>query len=364
MARIVIDARIIRSSTGRFIERMLEYLQQVDRKNDYQILLRPADLVYWKPTTQNFQVIEAPFEDFSLGEQIGLNRLLQRLKPDLVHFPMPQQPVLYRGKFVSTIHDLTMLQYSHRKWYELWFTFKRWVFLKVLRRAAHKSLICMTATNYVKNQIVSELGVDPKKIVVVYDAADPLATKPRVYRPLQGKQFIMYVGQATPYKNLARLVDAYALLRPSYPDLQLVFVGKETDWHKRLAGYVASQKVAGVVFTGFMPDEQLAWAYGQAQAYVFPSLSEGFGLPGLEAMQHGCPVLASSASCLPEVYADAALYFDPNSTEDMAEIINRCLSDDGLRKKLVAAGRERVKQFSWKRMAEQTLEVYSRALRR
>lgn len=360
MSHIVIDARIIRSSTGRYVERLLEYLQNIDSVNHYSILLRPEDRSYWQPKSPNFEIVEAPFADFSFGEQMGLYRLLKRLKPDLVHFVMPQYPVLYRGKFVSTIHDLTMFEYTHRQWYEILYTFKRAVFKRVFASAVKKSSHIIVPTNHTKDRLLEKFPVSAKKITVTYEAADKLAAgKPEPIKSLAGQDFIMYVGQAAPYKNLERLVLAYQITSPT--QLKLVIVGKETDWHKRLRDLVTSRNIKGVLFTGFITDEQLAWLYSRAKAYVFPSLNEGFGLPGLEAMLYGCPVIAAGNSCLPEVYGDAALYFDPFSIEDMAEVINRVVSDPELRQKMQIAGKKQAGKYSWSRMAEQTLSVYKKA---
>jgi glycosyltransferase involved in cell wall biosynthesis len=117
-----------------------------------------------------------------------------------------------------------------------------------------------------------------------------------------------------------------------------------------------------IVFPGFVSEGQLRWLYEHAAAYVFPSLSEGFGLPGLEAMAHGCPVVSSSATCLPEVYGDAAEYFDPISVEDIAKSIKKVVTSKVVQKTLRQKGKKQAAKYSWKRMAEQTLEVYKQAL--
>jgi glycosyltransferase involved in cell wall biosynthesis len=143
--------------------------------------------------------------------------------------------------------------------------------------------------------------------------------------------------------------------------LHLVLAGKREYYYEQLEKYAQASGVEGVKFTGFVTDEELKWLYENAEAYVSPSLSEGFGLPGLEAMVHGLPVVSSNASCLPEIHGDAALYFDPNNADDIASKINEVLSSEGLRKNLISKGYEQTKKFSWGKMARQTLEIYQKA---
>jgi glycosyltransferase involved in cell wall biosynthesis len=127
--------------------------------------------------------------------------------------------------------------------------------------------------------------------------------------------------------------------------------------------WVTENGYTNVIFTGFMSDGELAWLYANCQAYVFPSFMEGFGLPPLEAMLYGAPVASSDATCLPEVLGDAAVYFDPSGVNEMSEAIDSLLENKELREKIIQAGRDQVKKYSWKRMAEQTLEVYDNALK-
>lgn len=172
----------------------------------------------------------------------------------------------------------------------------------------------------------------------------------------------MYVGRPTPHKNLERLIEAYALLRGQHPNLKLVLVGKTDANYQRIAASVEAQGIPGVVFAGFVSEGQMRWLYEHCAAYVFPSLSEGFGLPALEAMVHGAPVVSSDATCLPEIYGDAAHYFDPLSVESMTDAINEVLTDKKLSTELIKRGGHQASQYSWQRMAEQTLAIYNQAL--
>jgi glycosyltransferase involved in cell wall biosynthesis len=364
---IAIDARIINSSTGRYVERLLHYLEQIDNVNYYTVLVRAGDEKYWTPTNDNFQVKAAEFDNYSWAEQLGFKRFLDALNPDLVHFCMPQQPILYTGKTVTTIHDLTLLNTynSDKNWFI--FHFKQLVGRFVFKRVARKSNLVLTGTEYVRQEVINYTGVSPEKVVLTYEAADIPDLTPEPYDAVKNKNYIMYVGSQSDYKNIRRLIQAHQSLLDAHPDLQLVLVGKTSGINGRPAGrnktWAEKSGFKNVVFTGFVPDEQLAWLYTHSAAYVFPSLMEGFGLPGLEAMLYGAPVVSSNATCLPEVYGDAAEYFDPLSVEDMAAAIERVITDEPTRKKLIEAGGMQIKKYSWRRMAEQTHHAYLTALK-
>lgn len=172
----------------------------------------------------------------------------------------------------------------------------------------------------------------------------------------------MYVGRPLPHKNLGRLIDAFALLKKKHPGLKLVLAGKKDVLFAQHEANTKRLGIKDVIFTGFVSDGELRWLYQHTQAYIFPSLSEGFGLPGLEAALCGAPVIASNVSCLPEVYGDGARYFDPLNIQDLADTIGEVLDDAALRSKLITAGKKRADSFSWQRTATQTLEIFTRVL--
>ncbi|HET8884001.1 MAG TPA: glycosyltransferase family 1 protein [Candidatus Saccharimonadales bacterium] len=358
---IVIDARIINSTTGRYVERLLHYLQQVDRANHYTVLVPTKDLNYWVPTEGNFSVKTADFSNYSLDEQIGFKKRLDSLKPDLVHFCMPQQPIFYTGACVTTFHDLTLLDtYNSDK---NWFVYhaKQLVGRLVFTVAARTSRHIITPTLYTKQQVSTRLKIESSKITVTYEAADIATTTPQEYeQPFQ--EFIMYVGQQSDYKNIKRLGDAHQKLLATRPGLGLLLVGSKNASALKNEAYFTKQGYKNIRFTGFVDDNQLAWLFKNCQAYVFPSLMEGFGLPGLEAMSNGAPIVSSNATCLPEVYSDAAHYFNPTEVDDIARAINDVLVNPELRDSLISKGYRQVRKYSWLRMAEQTHTVYMNIL--
>lgn len=362
MSKIAIDARELRTSTGRYVERLLYYLQQIDNQNDYLVLLKPKDVDGWQPSNSRFSKVACPHKEFTFDEQIGFKKQLDRLKADLVHFTMVQQPVWYKGKVVTTMQDLTTVRFKNPSKNAIVFTLKRQVYRWVNKRVAKKSEAIITPSEFVKDDVAKFANVAPDKITVTLEAADAIVEAPEPVKGLEKTQFIMYVGRPTPHKNLDRLVDAFAILKSSRPDLHLVLAGKKDTNYERIETSVRQRNIPGVLFTGFVSDGQLRWLYEHCAAYVFPSLSEGFGLPPLEAMRHGAPVVSSNATCLPEINGDAAHYFDPLDVQAMADAINEVLTDKDLRNSLITKGKRQVEKYSWQRMAQQTLEVYREVL--
>lgn len=358
---IVIDARIISSSTGRYVERLIHYLEKIDSSNHYTILVLSKDRDFYKPANPNFTVRTVDFPNYSLKEQFGFKRLLNSLKPDLVHFAMPQQPVLYKGRKVTTFHDLTLIRTynSDKNW--LVFHLKQLIGRFVFKRVAKTNHHIITPSQYTKDDLIRFSGIDPGKITVTYESADVFPDKIEPYKhPF--KQYLLYVGQQSDYKNIRRLGDAHQKLLEKHPDLGLILVGKKNKAIESNEGYFKSKSYKNILFTDFIPDTQRDWLYVNTAAYVFPSLMEGFGLPGLEAMGYGAPVVSSSATCLPEIYGSAAHYFNPKDVNDMAQAIDTVLTDNKLRQSLVKRGYEQLGKYSWERMAKETLAVYKQAL--
>jgi glycosyltransferase involved in cell wall biosynthesis len=360
---IAIDARIVNSSTGRYVERLLTYLQEVDTTNHYIVLVPSKDKDHWKPTSGNFEVRTVDYKNYSFGEQIGFCKYLYGLKADLVHFCMPQQPLFYMKPHVTTIHDMTLLKTynSDKNW--LVFHLKQLVGRVLFYTIGHTSRQIIAISEFTKKEYIAHSGISADKVHLTYEAADILSTNPT--QPTQvdkDSKFLLYVGQQSDYKNIRRLMQAHQTLRAERPTLELVLVGSLNEAAKRNKRWAEEKGLQGIVFTGFVSDNELAWLYKNCQSYVFPSLMEGFGLPGLEAMLHDAPVASSNATCLPEVYGDAAKYFDPTSVQDMASTIASIIDDTGLRAELIKKGQAQAAKYSWQRMAEQTKRVYNLAL--
>lgn len=363
---IVIDARIRRASTGRPVARLIEHLQEIDAEHRYTILTEKND--DWQPSSKNFEKATTRFKNFSFNP---LNQLLYawqlyRLKADLVYFTLtPQQPVFYYGKQMTFTHDLTMLKFVRAGRLPQWLhTLRMWGYRYLLWASHRMAARILVPTQYVADAVNKYHLFTNRKTTVTLEASEP-PLPGRAKAPENApKEFIMYTGSAFPHKNLERLVSAFCILKEHHPELKLVLVGKREYHSKQLEKWVKKQPCADdVIFTGFIPDEELKWYYQSAKAYVFPSLSEGFGLPGLEAMVHGCPVVSSDMTCLPEVHGDAAHYFNAEDIEDMAHKIDEVIGNNTLRKKLVSAGYDNVKRFSWRKFAQQHLQTFKELLK-
>jgi glycosyltransferase involved in cell wall biosynthesis len=363
MSKIVIDARESGTTTGRYIDKLIEYLYKLKPDHEITILTKPHRVEPIKKLAPGFKVFETTFKEFSFSEQSGFNKQLTDIGADLVHFGMVQQPVTYKGRVVTTIHDLTTLRFVNPSKNLVVFKVKQKIYSLVMKKAARKSRIIMVPTMYVKKDLLAYAGISSYKVTVTYESADSIKEKPEQILDLVGKQFIMYVGRPMPHKNLDRLIEAFSLLQSEHPDLILALAGKKDSNYEMIESRVNDKNIKNIIFTDFISDGQLRWMYENCSAYIFPSLSEGFGLPGLEAMRHGAPVVSSNATCLPEVYGNAAHYFDPLDNSSISGAINDVLTSPSLKQKLVNEGKSQVEKYSWKRMAKQTLAVYEEALK-
>ncbi len=363
MKKIVIDARELRTSSGRYVERLLHYLQQIDNEHDYVVLVRPEDFDGWKPSNKKFKKIVSPYKEFTFSEQLGFLKQIKGLEPDLVHFVMAQQPILYRGKVVTTINDLTTLKFRNPAKNKYVFMTKQQVYKYLNKIVTRKSVSIITFTEYVKDAVARFAHINSREITVTYLAADEIT---ELTKPVEGigedDKFIMYVGRPLPHKNLEKLVSAFTMLKETHPDLKLVLAGRKDTLYKRIKRSIESAGLTDIIFTDFVSEGQLKWLYEYTAAYVFPSLSEGFGLPALEAMMHGAPVVSSDATCLPEVYGEAAEYFNPHDPFEMASAIARVIDNPSRSKELIRLGKAQANKYSWQKTAEQTLEVYKQAL--
>jgi glycosyltransferase involved in cell wall biosynthesis len=362
VSKIVIDARESGTSTGRYIDKLIQHLHGLSPVHSVIVLTKAERTDFFAKVAPNFVVVQTPFKEFTFDEQIGFMRQLRGLEPDLVHFGMVQQPVLYHGPVVTTMHDLTTIRFKNPSKNPLVFALKQQLYKWVNKKAAHKSAAVLTPSQFVKDDVIDFFHISQSTITVTHEAADVISEAPEAIAGLVNAQFLMYVGRPMPHKNLPRLIAAYAELKKTRPDLKLVLAGKKDVLYDQIERQVLVDGITDVFFTGFISEGQLRWLYEHCAAYVFPSLSEGFGLPGLEAMLHGAPVVSSRATCLPEIYGDAALYFNPLDVIDMTTQIARVLDVPQLRLDMATKGQLQAAMYSWDRMAEQTLAVYESIL--
>src|SRR3989344_5628222 len=318
--RIGIDARFVGpegTGLGKYTEKLILNLAKLDKKNEYSIFLRSENWSFLK-LPNNFKKVLADIKWYSTEEQLKLSGIFSKEKLDLLHVPHFNVPVLYTGKFVVTIHDLI-----HHQFYEQSASTKNFLLFKI-KRAAYKTIIysavkraakIIVPSNFVKKQVLAAFKIKPDRIAVTYEAAEEEYFKNQKREAKNQKPFLIYVGNAYPHKNLNRLLDALAILK----NVNLTIVCPRDVFAKRLEGEIKNRGLDSKVrMLGYQNPKDLADLFKKATAYVFPSLSEGFGIPGLNAMVTGLPVICSNIPTLKEVYQDAALYFDPNDPKDIA----------------------------------------------
>lgn len=367
--KIGIDARLYNASgIGRYLKNLIAGLQKIDKVNKYYIFLLGKDfdnLTF----PENFQKVKADIPWYTFSEQLKFPRIIGKYSLDLMHFPHFNVPVFYNGKFIVTIHDLIHQHYQMKRATThnfLFYRFKTIGYNLAYLKAIRKSQKIITPSNFVKEQLIKEWKVAEKKITVTYEGAEDKFIKlaahknpPFISREknfLIQDQYLFYVGNAHPHKNLDRLIKVFDIISKQKPELKLVLSGPDSFFWQKLQ---KENKNPNVYFTGFITDEQLVSLYQNAQMFIMPSLEEGFGLPILEAMACSCPVISSNAGSLPEIGDKAAAYFDPKDENDMYQKIVKVLEDKKLQQELIRKGLERYKIFSWDKLAQQTLDIYA-----
>jgi glycosyltransferase involved in cell wall biosynthesis len=377
---------------------VLGFLREIPPDPDLQItvLVRPQGKDLVKPVIKQLSnavidVLDIPH--YSLNEQTKLLSYLNEKKFDLVHFIQFNHPIRYRGKFVVTIHDLTLFGHLYRK-----NKIKGFAFQQVMKSAVKNSAKIIAISETTKKAIIENYPVNEKKIALTYLGIDPtydLKIKKCKLKIEEVKakygirsDYLLYTGMWKRHKNIVRMLKAFeqyslSVSRNQFSGkqvtdngLQLVLAGKidknepevtELVDHinkKALSSRVSESESRDplILTPGFVDEADLSYLYAGAKAYCIPSLSEGFGLPPLEAMAVGTPVISSNVSAMPEILGDAPLYFDPYDEKDMAKAIERVLSDEVLREKLVKKGIEQAKRYSWIKTAEETLKIYKELL--
>ena len=367
--RIAIDARKLRDyGIGTYVRNVLRHLSRIDRNTEYVLLCREEDCPIASELGENFRAVAETSPAYSIREQLSVPMDLRREAADLFHAPHYVLPPLTPCRSVVTIHDCIHLQFPQYLPHRLGYAYARsslWV-------AAHRSARVLTVSEASKRDILRYFGIAPSKIHVIHNAIDErfgeAPSDEDVWRVRERYQlndpYVLYAGNIKPHKNLERLIEAFYLLRREGADhVKLLIIGDEISKYATLRRAVHRYKLhQHVRFFGFVPDRTLAVLYRLAAVFVFPSLYEGFGLPPLEAMASGTPVLTSNVSSLPEVVGDAAVLIDPYDPSAIQQAIRRVLTEPGLREELRARGLARVKEFSWERSVRRIRDVYDEVL--
>jgi glycosyltransferase involved in cell wall biosynthesis len=374
-SHIVIDARRIRDfGIGTYIRSLVHALGRIDHCNRYTLVSGTAEARTLPGLPENFRAAVYGLADTHALNHIAFPMFLRSLSPDLVHIPLNRVPLLMIRPYVVTVHDLSTLL----------FEFHGSDTQRKLRRARYRRGLLranrvIAVSEATRRDIHDLLGVPFEHVRRVYEAPDPefLASpsadeeekKQRILERYQiGYPFLLYAGNIRPHKNVPRLVEAFAVVRdqlsshPVYKDLRLIIIGDTISQYPSVRQAVIKSRAEAVVrFLGFVPFDTLRCFYQSAAAFVFVSRYEGFGLPPLEAMACGTPVVSSNVSSLPEVVGDSAVQVNPENVFEIARGIKEVLLDEELRATLVRCGLEHARRFSWERTAREVLAIYREA---
>lgn len=368
--KIVIDARLYgleNAGLGRYLINLVSELGKVDKENNYSILLRKKYFDELR-LPSNWKKVLVDLPHYSLSEQLRLPKILRDEQPDLVHFPHMNVPKFYKGKFVVTVHDLLMQKHRGASATTLPFYvyFPKLIASKyIFKHAVKNARKILVPSDSVKNEVFDYYKVNKSKIITTYEGVDERFKAVEVNNSLLQKynlneNYYLFVGNAYPHKNLERTIQAFASTQ-NY----LVIVTARNVFTRKLKDQIRKIKAEKFIkVLGYVDDRELVALYKQSQGFIYPSLSEGFGLPGLEAMSTGTLLLASNISVFKEVYKNVPIYFDPYSISSIAEAIIRSNAISNEQKNhLIAEGRKLVQNYSWRQMAIKTLEVYKEALK-
>ena len=364
--RIGIDARKLRDyGIGTYVRNLLRQLTRLDGADDYVVFCRDGDFETVSALGPHIKPVREEAGSYSLREQFAIPIDVRREGIELFHAPHYVLPPLTLCRSVVTIHDCIHLRFPQYLPNRLGYAYAR----AQMWSATHRAARVMTVSEASKRDILRYFRVAESRIDVIYNAIDDRfwqAPDPEeIDRVRQRYQldapFVLYAGNIKPHKNLERLIEAFHLLRQdaTFKDVRLLIIGDEISKYASLRRAVHRHKLhKHVRFFGFVPDRTLAALYRLADVFVFPSLYEGFGLPPLEAMASGTPVITSNVSSLPEVVGDAAVMIDPYEPAAIADAMQRVLSDEALRADLRRRGLARAREFSWERSIGRVREIY------
>lgn len=368
--KIVIDCRLYsQTGVGRYIRAILTYLQAnaSNLKDEYVFIVLENDAKFFSNFPKNIKIIKTSVKWHSIKEQFVISRILFKEKPDLVHFPYFNVPIFYFGKFIVTIHDLTINKFKTGKATRLphiFYFFKKLFYHLVIFLAIKRAVKILTVSETVKQEIVNKYGVEDEKIKVIYNGSELEGASRMGNQGDRGDrgEYVLYVGNLHPHKNVETLVLAFddLIKKEEFKDLKLIIVSGFDFFYTKLFEFIAKLKIENKIeFTGQIPNSGLLEYYQNAKCLIFPSYAEGFGIPGVEAMRLSCPVVASKIPVFEEVYDDAVLFFNPKNAVDLCEKLSQILSDNNLREKYIKLGIERAKMFTWDKMAKQIFETYN-----
>jgi len=356
---------------GTYIRNVVKTLARLDRESKYFLIGSPEKVAECGPLPGNFHAVPLADRENTLKGSLEFRAIVKRLQCDVAH--IPHLFWIPRGlpcPYVVTVHDLLEHMYGARDRSNL----RRRMHLQLTRRALRKAARVVAVSQFTKSEIEKIMGIPDARIEVVYNAIDErflhghatdtdrqlISERYQVNYP-----FVLYAGAIRPHKNVVRTIEAFSALRTELEkekqlrDLKLIIIGDDLSGHPDLRRTVVRSGVQNDVrFLGFVPIEVLRIFYDVAKLFVFPSLYEGFGLPPLEAMAHGTPVVTSNTSSLPEVAGNAALLVNPENVFEIRRAMQKALLDATLRERMKERGYAQAQRFSWTTSVSRILEIY------
>ncbi len=372
LMRVAIDIRPIRDfGVGTYIRNVVRILGRIDQESEYLLLGTRDRVREVGHLPDNFRVVPFSADESTARGYFGFRQVLRHYRCDLVHIPhLLWTPLQLPCPYVVTVHDVLDFMYRAQNGGGMRRALHRYCTQLVLNGAAR----ILAVSQFTKKDIQRLFGIPDSKVEVVYNAIDERfreghasqADREFIAERYQTNYpFILYAGRISPHKNVIRIIEAFSALKTELdkegklPDLKLIIIGDEVSRHPDLRRAVIKSGVQNDVrFLGFVPIEVLRTFYDVAKVFVFPSLYEGFGLPPLEAMAHGTPVVTSNTSSLPEVVGNGAVLVNPENVFEIMRAIHHVLVDQPMRDKLKERGYEQVQRFSWEDSVQRILRVY------
>ena len=368
--RIAIDARQLgsrkASGIGVITEELIKHLVVIDKFNQYTAITLKNARKSLPSEVSNLSNLVVSFLPQSIGEQLLYPLVLVREKYDLIHYTNFNSPIWLRGaKSIVTVHDLIPWLYPNSPRQRNWL-YQR-IYRYILKQSCSRASAIVVPSVGTKQDIIKHLKIDPDKINVIYEAVSQrfkdemsvndstqLLSKYNIKSP-----YLLYVGQWRQHKNLINLIKAFSLFFKQHDNYQLVIAGKRDPLAPEIIKTIKELNLEDdVIITGYVQDDDIADLYKLAKAFVFPSLYEGFGIPPLEAMASGVPVLSSNASVMPEILGDAALYFNPHDPQDIMRAMDKLVVSSELQATCISAGLKQVEKYSFHNMAKEILSLY------
>lgn len=367
--RIGVDCRLAgqrHAGIGRYVENLISRLPALAPEIDWIYFFhdaeQAAEISGWKQ--KNVELVYVPVRHYTVQEQLLLPRVFGQKKLDLLHVPHFNVPIFYRGKMIITIHDLLWHEYkgNHVTTLPAWkYRLKYGLYRYTVNSAISRAQTVLVPAETIRKTVSKQYPVAKRKIIVTPEGVDTdiflVGRSQASLRGLKKGKNILYVGSLYPHKNIRLVIDALHQLS----GYTLMLVGSRNVFQEEVEKYVSEKGLSRrVFFLGHLSDSELAEVFPNVTALVQPSLSEGFGLTGIEAMASGVPVLASRIPIFEEIYQDAAIFFDPKSTESLIKAVKSLVVLD--RQKLILSGKKVAAQYSWSKMVEQTLAAYQQLL--